>query len=110
MNGLGGKARHEVGTTTAFAPRSARRIRSYDEKAPENWCNFGPTAEVGLTSVGVCVLLLSQLTEPRPGPSGREHLGLGVPVVDAPFLVTPQDTTDRHGDLRRRRGACGAAR
>jgi hypothetical protein len=48
MNGLGGKARHEVGTTSAFASRSARRIRSYDEKAPENWCNFGPTAEVGL--------------------------------------------------------------
>jgi hypothetical protein len=48
MNGLGGKARHEVGTTTAFASRSARRIRSYDEKASGNWCNFVPTAEVGL--------------------------------------------------------------
>jgi hypothetical protein len=36
MNVLGGKARHEVGTTSAFERRSARWIRSYDEKAPEN--------------------------------------------------------------------------
>ena len=51
------------------------------------------------------VVLLSQLTEPRPWSSGRKRLGPGVPVVDPSLLVTPQDTTDRLGDLPRRRGA-----
>jgi hypothetical protein len=51
------------------------------------------------------VLLLSQLTEPRPGSSGRKRLGPGVPVVDPRLHVTPQDTADRLGDLPRRRGA-----
>jgi SAM-dependent methyltransferase len=50
------------------------------------------------------LLLLSQLTEPRPRSAGWKRLGLGVPVVDARLLVTPQDSTDRLGDFPRRRG------
>ena len=57
------------------------------------------------SKIGVAtLLLLSQLTEPRPRSARRKRLGLGVPVVDASLLVTPQHATDRLGDLPRRRG------
>src|SRR5512135_2383756 len=43
------------------------------------------------------------LTETRLRPTRRKRTGLGMPVIDPRFLVTPQHIADLFGDLRRRR-------
>src|SRR5512143_4365 len=43
------------------------------------------------------------ITETRSRPRRRELTGLGMPVIDPRFLVTPQHIADPFGDLHRRR-------